>query len=127
MSILGVISRWSRRKFRYGAVDCCQFAGDIVREVTGRNPMDAFSYSSREEAEEIIRSHGGLEAAVSATLGEPVGTDQAEDGDVLMVDSEQGPAVATCYRGRAIVLTPNGPMDWPLQFATRCWKVKWPV
>lgn len=123
MSILGVIHEWSSRPFCYGVSDCCRFAGAIVEEVTGKNPMDAFDYHDERTAKRVIARYGGLEQAVTATLGPPVSPETAEDGDVLMVESEQGPAVATCYRRRAVVLTPNGPTDWPLEWATRCWKV----
>lgn len=122
MSVLGVLQRWSHRPFEYGVTDCCQLAGELVAERFGRNPMKEFSYSDKRSAMRVIAEHGGLENAVTATLGEPVSVDQAEDGDVLLVESEQGPAVATCFQGQAIVLTPNGPVNWPLATATRCWK-----
>lgn len=122
MSILGVIHEWSKRPFRYGVVDCCRFAGAVVEEVTGKNPMDSFDYDDERGAVRTIARYGGLEQAVTATLGEPVSPETAENGDVLLVESEQGPALAVYYRARAIVLTPSGVTDWPAETAIRCWK-----
>lgn len=120
---LDVILEWADKPFAYGA-DCCQFAGKMVEAKTGRNPMDVFSYGDEAMANEIIESHGGLRAAVIHTLGDPVSPDLAEDGDVLLLNCDKGPVVGSAYLGRAVVRTERGGLtDWPLAWATDCWKV----
>lgn len=84
-SLLRVAGRWRARPFEYGVADCCQFARDLVREATGVDYGREWTYASEEEAEVIIEQHGGLEGLVSRYLGEPVGPDDLEVGDLCLV------------------------------------------
>lgn len=132
MSIYGVINRWATRPFGYGSgLDCCQFAGEVIKEITGRNPMSAFSYDSKWQARAIIAEHGSLRQAITATLGEPIPVERAEDGDPLLVElRERHPRLAAlvgdemvgvCWHGRCIVRTQRGVTDWPLDWAAAAW------
>ena len=86
-SLLRVAGRWRARPFEYGVADCCQFARDLVREATGVDYGREWTYASEEEAEGIIEQHGGLEGLVSRYLGEPVGPDDLEVGDLCLVQA----------------------------------------
>ena len=123
MSIHGVMLEWSEKPFSYGE-DCCQFAAAVVEAITGHNPMRSFVYESERQALRVIARYGGLRQAIIATLGSPIPVADARDGDVLLVDSTSGPAAAVCFKGRAIVRTPNGIMDWPLETASDAWKTR---
>lgn len=123
MSVEAVIQAWSSRPFSYGPLDCCQFAGAVVEAKTGTNPMAAFMYGDEQQAHKIIDAYGGLENAITATLGEPIAVCDAIDGDVLLVETDSGPAAAICYQERAIIRPLRGGItDWPLKWASKAWR-----
>ena len=114
-----VIDKYSGLPFRYG-LDCCQFAGECVESLTGKNPMDALTYSTEREANKIIESFGGLENAMRHFLGEPY--DGHKDGDVCIMDNNAGQMIsAVIYRGRIVARVPGGLMDYPITRALRIW------
>lgn len=114
-----VLIKYVDRPFTYGD-DCCTFVGACVESVTGKNPMDNFHYSNRREADQIIDTYGSLEAAITATLGEPY--DGCKDGDVCTLDANDGTeAAGVIYRERVVARVANGLMDYPLERAKRVW------
>lgn len=114
-----VIDKYAELPFRYG-LDCCQFAGECVESLTGKNPMDALTYSNEREAYKIIKSFGGLEAAMRHFLGEPY--DSHKDGDVCIMDNNEGRELAAViYRDRVVARVENGLMDYPISRATLIW------
>ncbi len=132
MSVHSVINRWAKVPFSYGA-DCCQFAGEVIQEITGRNPMDQIAeYGSEREADAVIQSYGGLRAAVTATLGEPIAVAQARDGDPLLVDLRTfhprmadligDEMIGVYWKSRIVVRTTRGITDWPTAWAICAWR-----
>tara|TARA_B100001250_G_scaffold370053_1_gene353942 strand:- start:2861 stop:3253 length:393 start_codon:yes stop_codon:yes gene_type:complete len=83
---LKALNNWQKRAFNYGDADCCQFAGHVIKEITGIDYMKSFSYSSEEEANKIITTQGGFVSAVTESLGEPCPTEILQDGDPVMVN-----------------------------------------
>ena len=117
-----VIDKYAGLPFRYGE-DCCTFAGECVEALTGSNPMSRFSYSSEDEANEILDAYGGIEAAIRDVLGEPY--EGHRDGDVCLIDSNDGrQAAAIIYRGRVVARVKGGLMEYPLNRALMIWKTK---
>lgn len=124
MNAFDVIQKWSDQPFAYGS-DCCQFAGEMVEAIHGWNPMRSFSYSDEAEAQAIIDRHGNLEAAMTATIGEPIPVTDAVDGDAVVVDQTDGTQIAgVVYRGLIAVRTRKGVTDWPLGVARRAWSCR---
>ena len=81
-----VIAGARRRSFEWGVHDCVLFAAEAVRIRTGRAVLDIpVTWTSALEAHRALQAHGGLRAAVSARLGEPVGVLGARIGDVALV------------------------------------------
>lgn len=120
--IQDVLNRWAEKPLRFGVSDCCQFAGAVVEALRGHNPMSRFSYMGYREAQQLIRSFGSLEAAVSDTLGEPVPVHHAVDGMVLLADMPNGESiVGVAYLGRFIVRTDVGITDWDIEAARLAW------
>lgn len=117
-----VLHEWAAKPLRFGVSDCCQFAGAVVNEFRGHNPMSRFSYMGSREAQELIRSFGSLENAVTDTLGAPIPVELASDGDVLLADMSNGESIvgAVCF-GRFVVRTEDGITDWPLAAARLAW------
>lgn len=70
LKTLQAINKWKRRDFRYGDSDCCQFTAFIVRELTGRDYAQPFSYDSEAEAYKFITEHGGLRDFAKSILGD---------------------------------------------------------
>lgn len=122
MSIYSVIQEWADKPFAYGQ-DCCQFAGAVVKELTGSNPMDAFNYHNEATALRIIKEFGGLDKAMIATLGEPIPVDETEDGDVLLADGGYQLA-GVRFKGTCVVKTRQGVTNWPLDRAKMGWSCR---
>ena len=110
--------------FAWGYQDCCAFAAAAVEAMTGIDPMaDLRGYHSRETAEAILAAQGGLEAAVTARLGEPVGTALARRGDVVLVDVARVSALGICLGDFAAAPGPRG-----LEWVDRAfWRAAWRV
>lgn len=84
-TLLRVAADWQDRPFRYGVADCCQFARQLVREMTGQDYGAEWSYSSEAEAQAIIDRHGGLEPLISSYLGPAVDPSALRIGDLCLV------------------------------------------
>lgn len=70
--VLAAVNRWADGpgalgELVYGVNDCCQFVGTVLRDLTARDFLSAFSYADQQEAEQIL--HGDLVGVVSAALG----------------------------------------------------------
>ena len=110
--------------FAWGYHDCCAFAADAVKAMTGIDPMDDLrGYHSRETAEAILAEQGGLEAAVTARLGEPVGTAQARRGDVVLVDVANVSVLGICLGDFAAAPGHCGLVWYDRAFWRAAWRV----
>ena len=117
-----VVKKWADKPFAYGA-DCCQFAGEMVEALHGFNPMNAFSYADEREANRIIGEYGNLEAAITATLGNP--HFEPAEGDVVVVDQTDGSQIAgVVFEGRILVRARKGFIRWPRAYARRAWSCR---
>jgi hypothetical protein len=115
-----VIDKYSAIPFSYG-LDCCQFVGECVESVTGKNPATNFLYSGEAEAMALIQSYGSLDALVTSVFGKPY--DGQKDGDITVHNQSDGTQIAgVVYRGRSIVRTKAGLMDWPIDSTIGVWK-----
>lgn len=88
--------------FAWGSHDCCMFAGDCAREIVG---VDLFAqyrgeYSTALGAARIWSREGGVEAliekACDAAEFPPVPVLMAQRGDLVLFDTERGPALGIC-------------------------------
>lgn len=115
------------RPFSWGAQDCCLFAADVVRALTGEDLAAPFRgrYASRAQAVAILGARGGLEAVVTSVLGAPLATPLlARRGDVVMVATADGPALGICAdRGVCWLTGPAGLVRCWLRDAARAWRV----
>jgi len=84
--VLTEINHLVDQQFKYGSLDCCQFAGEIARKLTGKNPAEIFAYTTEDEAVRLIEQHGSLENIVSSRLGPSIDEfDLLQDGDPCIV------------------------------------------
>lgn len=81
-----LISVAQRRRFRWGAWDCCQFAARAVNALTGRDPRGIFPpYRTRAEAERVIDQCGGIEALAAEAL-KKLDTPKVQVRDITLSD-----------------------------------------
>ena len=86
IKVLQALNKWERKDFDYGSVDCCQFAGFIVKDLTGKDYLADFHYNSEEDAGTIINGFGDLIDTASSVLGNSTtDTDRLPDGSPVIV------------------------------------------
>jgi hypothetical protein len=79
----------SRRRmpFTWGGNDCVTLAADWIEQATGTDPIaDIRGWTDALSAARTIEALGGLEAAITARLGEPIPPAFARRGDVVLLD-----------------------------------------
>jgi hypothetical protein len=124
LQVLQALNKWERREFTYGNADCCQFAGFIVKELTGKDYLVDFNYNSEEEAYDIIRSNGDLEDTVSTVLGESTSDIKGlEDGSPVMVTIPDNHLLGIKLGDYAICLTHKGLARLPSEYISLGWKL----
>lgn len=74
MDFQAIMSRYEPAEFRYGAMDCCLFVMNVIRDVTGVDYAEPWrgSYSNELGAFRIIKKHGGLVNLLSTALGRQI-------------------------------------------------------
>jgi len=82
LETIKALNEWQKRDFSYGDADCCQFVAHVIKYISRKDYSDVFSYSSEQEANEIISNYGSLQAFITSILGEPA--DQLQDGDPVL-------------------------------------------
>lgn len=88
--------------WEWGVLDCCFFAGNWIRDATGRDPLASFRgrYRTAREAARLLLRGGGMVPTVGAEMerGGFVRTAMPDHGDigVLTLPDSAGPARATC-------------------------------
>jgi hypothetical protein len=115
--------------FAWGRHDCCLFAADAVAAITGVDPASELRgrYHNPNSAARLSVRRGGFEKMV-ADLAARHGMAalrplQAQRGDVMLVDTEAGPALGVCLGGKIACAAPLG-LSWlPLTAARRAWRV----
>jgi hypothetical protein len=122
------IAERTREVFRWGANDCALFAADWVRLATGRDPAKAFrgAYSTAIGAAKALRAIGAgdLLSTWTSIEGEPLASPKlAQRGDVVAVETDEGPALAICLGAEVAAMSPDGIAFLPLAAAIVAWRV----
>ena len=124
LRVLQALNKWERRNFDYGDADCCQFAGFVVKELTGKDYLADFDYTSEDEANQIIESNGDLEATVSSVLGKSTtDIDILPDGSPVLLDLPEGSAMGIKFGNYAVGLVKKGMTKIPNQHISVGWQV----
>jgi hypothetical protein len=114
------------RPFCWGEHDCLLFAADVVHAITGLDPAASWRgrYDSRAAAAHHLSELGGLEAVVTGALGTPLSHPTlAQRGDVVMVDTNEGPALGVCNGANAACAGPEGLTFKPMPVWRLAWRV----
>lgn len=111
--------------FVWGTNDCCTFAADAVQALTGRDVMGHLrhQYATALDAHHLTGELGGLTAAVTALIGDPVDPIFATVGDVLLVDNEGREMLAVCNGATAVAPGKTGLMTFAAFQVLAAWRV----
>ena len=115
-----------REPFAWGGQDCCLWAADCVQALTGIDPAESLrgTYSTALEAARIVTELGGLEAIVTAALGEPLGGPLfASVGDIGIVETNGRQSLAVCNGAHWLAPSDGGMVPVPLELAATAWRV----
>ncbi|MCA3194500.1 MAG: hypothetical protein INH12_31060 [Cupriavidus sp.] len=113
------------RAFSWGESDCCLFVCDGIEAMTGTDPGERWRglYQSERGARRVLRDNGGVSGLATLILGHPVPPALAGRGDVVVIDTPAGEALALCVGAN---IAAQG--EWGLEFhpssaARASWKV----
>lgn len=111
-----------------GGSDCALFAADAVQAIRGDDPAAAFRgrYTTAIGAARALKRYGAgdLESTATMMLGEPLANPLlAQRGDVVSVDTEDGPALGVCVGAKVAVVGKTGLVQMQLRGARKAWRV----
>lgn len=112
--------------FEWAVHDCCTFAGDAVKAITGTDPMADLraTYTTALQAARVLSGCGGLAAAVSQRLGQPKPAAMAQRGDVVLFEMyERGPALGICVGPQFAAPGERGILFFDMSAAKSAWSV----
>lgn len=127
-----VIDKYQRLPFEWGKLDCVLFAAAAAWCLTQKDAAAPWrgTYRDRAGARKLIDSFGGLEALVDktcATAGiklERIDKAFAQRGDVCLVETETGPALAVCVGSEVVGKSETGMERRPLSSALVVWAIR---
>jgi hypothetical protein len=118
------ISSKYNEPFAWGAHDCCAFAAAVVLELTGDDHFAPFAgYSTALEAARVLKQHGGVPGIATAALGEQIPLLTAGRGDIVMITTEHGDALAVCLGDRCVAPGIDSLQYLPMTAAVAAWRV----
>ena len=111
--------------FAWGRNDCCIFAADVVHAITGHDPLAALRglYAGKRDAQRLLATLGGYEAAITGVLGPRISSMQATVGDVLLITNAGRPLLAVCNGTSAVAPGPAGLLCAPVVDVLGAWRV----
>lgn len=111
--------------FQYGVRDCCLFVCDGIEAMTGTDPGSRWRglYTSEKGARRVLRDNGGVAGLAGLVLGAPVVAALAGRGDVVLIDTPDGEALALCIGAQIAAQGREGIEFHALASAKSAWKV----
>lgn len=117
--------------FAWGLNDCCTFAASWVQISTGEDALRTFSrhWRTAAGAARVLKRHGGLMAAVTRVLGEPVRPALAHRGDLLLMPANltaermMGGCLGVSFGSRVGSPGQGGLALIPAGEAVACWRI----
>lgn len=116
----------ARRPFVWGEHDCVTFAARCWLARTGVDALAGFAWGSEAEAAVLLAQMGGLRAAVTSRLGEPVAPLLAAMGDVVLAQDPHADQprelLAVCVGPHLVAPSARGRQVLQLEHGVCCWK-----
>lgn len=112
--------------FVWGQSDCCLFAADAVKAMTGTDPAKEFRgrYKSEKGATRILAKLGGLRKAIGSVMGEEINPLLAQRGDIVLLNNAgRGIAGVINSRGQISAKGVSGVIELPIRDAVCAWRV----
>ena len=124
-SLYAQIDGFNAMPFAWGTHDCCSFAADCVLAMTGVDKMAGYrgGYKSAVGASRKLAKAGGMLAAISAELGEPINPALAQRGDVVCFSSPLGDTCGVCLGSTIAAAGLAGITHTPMTQAFKSWRV----
>lgn len=115
----------ARTPFAWGRNDCALWAADCVWAITGADPAADLrgAYSTEFGAARVLLQRGGLAQIATDALGPPIAPLLATVGDVVLVRTAQGDALAVCNGDHLLGPTSNGLAVYSLADGLQAWRV----
>lgn len=112
------------RAFLWGESDCCLFVCDVIEAITGEDPGARWRglYSSEKGARRVLRDNDGVAGIATLVLGPSVPPALAGRGDVVLIDTPNGEALAICLGDKIAAQGLDGIAFVPTAFAKVAWK-----
>lgn len=113
------------RPFVWGQSDCCLFVADAITAMTGVDVAKRWrgAYVDEKSARRVMRNYGGVSGIATTALGQPKPSLFGGRGDVVLIDTPTGEALAL-HLGNSVVAQAANGLEF---FDTRAAKVAWTV
>ena len=115
------------KPFRYGKNDCCTFACDCVKAMTGEDPMAAFrrQYKDDASARAALKTigSGSLYHTVRRKFGNPIPVAMAHRGDLALAITRNGPTLFVVLGEKMVGPGDDGLEHVPAADADRAFRV----
>jgi hypothetical protein len=103
-----VLEAASLQTFEYGTLDCASFAIRAYEAITGKTSPVSVTWRNEAEAIETLSSMGGIHAAFTSALGEPLPVKECVRGDILLADLGDVQAVGVHDGARMLAVAGPG-------------------
>lgn len=119
------IEAFNATPFAWGTHDCCTLAADCVLAMTGVDQMAGYrgGYKTAAGATRKLAKAGGMVAAITAELGEPIAPLLAQRGDVVCFSSPLGDTCGVCVGSTIAAAGLDGITHTPMAQAFKAWRV----
>lgn len=119
------ITQFNEKPFAWGTHDCFTFAADCVQAMTGEDKMAKYrgGYKTELGANKKLKRMGGVEAAISSVLGEPIDPVFAKRGDVVYFNGLLGDTAGICVGSKIAAPATAGVGFIPMSQAVKAWSV----
>ncbi|QSX32451.1 hypothetical protein JYB87_11805 [Shewanella avicenniae] len=112
--------------FKWGEFDCCLFAANAVKAMTGEDYAAAFrgKYSTKAGATKALSRYGAgtIKDTITQLLGEPQNTHPAR-GDVCLIETVNGPTAGIFLNGAVYCPSEAGLMAHKNNEVLAVWRI----
>lgn len=111
--------------FQYGTFDCCLFAADCVKAITGVDLADTFrgTYNDETGALKILAANGYCSGIATGKLGDAIDIRMAQRGDVVIRITDSIESLGICLGQFSAFASMEGLVFLKTLDCLRAWRV----
>jgi formylmethanofuran dehydrogenase subunit D len=111
--------------FQWGEHDCIAWGAACVTAITGKAPVNnKLKRKDEKQAARLLKKIGGVSAAVTMELGDPmVNKLMARRGDIVVLSNGERECVGVCVGDSAACVDYDGMVFIPMTKAVSAWRV----